>query len=182
MRKMPTINQARIPIRNRLRRIRGSPSFKATGVGEYSIIRNGAPHIITTKAEIGHGQINLFFKNEDRVIGIFQAQHDGKGVWDIYHRDVFAEYKGYNIGRHGFGLIAQQIKKEGGTRINVRTNQKEVIRTLLKLGYKLPEEHKVELAGRLGLAQTATIKEIIAALEGAWMKHSYVLTLFKHLK
>ncbi|MFA6064766.1 MAG: hypothetical protein WCW44_00665 [archaeon] len=174
-------NGSRILIKERLRRTKTSPSFLATGRGEYSIVKAGAPIKITANLT-GEKVRTIEFLEGQRKIAIFQAQEDSPRVWNIYHRMVIREHRGYNIGLHGFRLLEQQIRKIGGKEILLKTNQKEVIRTLLKLGYSMNSEHKQELCGCLQLPRNATTKQIITALEGTWLERPHELTLYRKLE
>lgn len=180
---MHTPHQTKILAQNRIRRIAKSPSFGLTGQGHYFITRNGKKVVINAKTQTqGTGGAYVEFKEGEKRVGIFVATKCVNDKWDIFHRQVLPELRGYNLGRVGFRLIEQHIRKQGGKKIKVETNQREVIQTLLKIGYSLKLEHKKELCACLNLSTHATTREIISALNGKWEEAPPKLELVRELK
>ena len=173
-------NRKRIGPKDRIIRKPKSPSFKESGIGEYTIIKDGKKTNIRAEA-IGQGNITINFFDEAKRIGVFTAEKSNLGWWNLFHRAVHSAYQGYYMGRTGFRLVEQQVKKAGGKGIYIDTNQKDVIRTLLKIGYGIKTAHRNELCRILGIPIGAPTKTIILALEGQWMEKPHPLTLYKKL-
>lgn len=139
----------RPPVKDRVRRVRGS--FIKTSKGTYSIVHNGRKIVLEAEADKfslkekpdrGCDIVRVIIKTVDgtKRLGVFGAKPEGIGTWNIYHREVpreNKEFRGYNIGRLGFNLIEQAIKKEGGNKIIMDVEKKDVLNTALGLGYEV---------------------------------------------
>ncbi|MBT4192355.1 MAG: GNAT family N-acetyltransferase [Candidatus Diapherotrites archaeon] len=129
----------RVPITERVKRAKGSSSFKQTGTTVWEI-KTGKNKgkldvcIIDAKNEGFDLEVN---HRKQGYVGGFSLIRLTNNTWKIFDRFVVDDYRGYAIGRNLFRLAEQETKKRRGKRIEIDTNQPDVILTALKLGYKL---------------------------------------------
>ncbi len=180
---MHLTRKAIILARNKIRKVDKSPSFKLTGSGQYSIIKNGKKVVLNLTSTIyQERETYIEFKHEGRSVGMFAASKSTNNQWKIYHRRLNPDLRGYNIGRVGFRLLEQQIKKLNGKKIMVETNQSDVIRTLLKIGYVFEKDYRKKICTYLKLPQKAKNIEIINLLNKNTTELPYESVLIHEIK
>ena len=141
-----------IPIKNRARKEEGSPSFRKSGKTRLVIGRGPNKREIEVGSYIAEDKsLVVNFSSKGTGIGSFHAKKAGQNSWTIYHRFIAQSYRGYYLGRVGFRYIEDVVRKNGGTKLSVPTNQPDVIQTLIKLGYSFDALSKLDIRKKLGL-------------------------------
>jgi hypothetical protein len=147
----------RKPKKQSVRRVRGSQSFKRTSKTTWQVkIGSRKENInVGVSFETQRGFDLAADLSDGTNVGILGTMHNGRGSWSIFDRFVEPEYRGFNIGRNLFRLAEIEIKKRGGKKIEMHTNQPSVLRTVLKIGYTLTPfgELKIKSALKIPIDQ-----------------------------
>jgi len=124
---------------DRVRRVIGSPSFKATGKGVYSITKNNEKIVVNSKVEKESGggfSVLLSTEKQTTPIGRFMiSKSTAPPGWNMIWRRIQPDYRGYNLGRLGFRLAEQEVRKLGGKKMIFYTGRVDALRTALSMGY-----------------------------------------------
>ena len=151
----------KIPRQHRVRRVKGSPSFRQASKTVLEIHQRGIPKTIF---------VNIYDYKKDgfdldanldngKRIGGLAIENLGANNWNIFDRYIKEDYRGYYLGRTLFRFVEMEIKKRGGKHISMITNQPDVIRTSLKLGYKLTPHGEAILKRALNLPSQAPLPQ-----------------------
>lgn len=188
--------KTRPPVKDRVRRFMRSESFIETSRGLYSIRHNGRKIVLEADARfeplINSIELRIRTAEEKKLVGVFAASPEGMGTWKLYHREVpeeNREFRGYNIGRLGFNLIEQAIRKADGEKIIMGVEQKDVLNTALGLKYEVSVESLNRLKALLGigwekpLPDKKKIREILRSkkVEYDWEGKIFVIKYLKPL-
>ncbi|MBI2529894.1 MAG: hypothetical protein HYW05_02025 [Candidatus Diapherotrites archaeon] len=140
-----------IPKEWKVRRAKGSPSFREMRRGEYIIM--GDERIFANDIRSGSDRaIGLRLSDKTKKeIAVFNAITLDNKEWNINHREIMPVSRGLNLGRLCFRLMEFIIKEKGGEEAIVNTTKKSVINTLLGLGWKVDKHCEIELKGILGI-------------------------------
>ena len=149
----------KIPVQARAKKTKESPSFKQTHTSKLRIDRGGKPEDVRV---IGK------FENPDSISLKFYFQHGHSGsfrakrvihtqTWNLWHRFLPYSNRGYYLGRTGIRYIETMIKKRGGKKVTVYTNQRDVLETLLKLNYSIKPSSQTPLKKLLNIPRNASL-------------------------
>lgn len=123
-----------VPVAHKAKRVVGSR-------GQYAIVHFGERKILNLGiSEILPGSKELTFKETNgktaATFWVSNSHHEG---WWVTHRYVEQEYRGYNLGKLGFGLSEKVVKQNGGHKISVSvlSVQPGVMAVLLSMGYAI---------------------------------------------
>ncbi|MBI2530160.1 MAG: hypothetical protein HYW05_03375 [Candidatus Diapherotrites archaeon] len=151
-----------IPLSQKVRRAKSSQSFLKTLNGKY-IIHGNKKIFAQTFIDKERSRINLVVHNADKQLFQrlcnFEAIKTKEG-WNVYHRYLHDDYHGLNLGRLGFRLIEIAIKKHGGKEIFLEADRKDVINTVLGLGWNIAPKFEVRFKNAIGLEKSDSLPSL----------------------
>jgi hypothetical protein len=133
------IPQEAIKSGDRARRGLGSTSFRAIGKGSYTITKNNEKVVVNSQVEKESGggfSILLSTDKQTTPIGRFMiSKSTAPPGWNMIWRRIQPDYRGYNLGRLGFRLAEQEVRRQGGRKMVFYTGRVDALKTALAMGY-----------------------------------------------
>jgi hypothetical protein len=170
----------KVPAKSKVRRAHAPnvTGFRAGGVGKYTIVnKKGKTIRLTATVENKEFGFDVNLKSENgHIVGTVWT--DNFFGWSNFHRMVYTN-RGHNLGKLLFRLSEQEVKRRGGTELQIVSNQQDTVTTALSLGYKLTSTSEARVRVMLGILPTAkqpTNQQIINAFK------SYAYRNFPQLK
>jgi hypothetical protein len=172
---MPAVkhfNGPRVPKEERVKRVRGSTSFKREGKTILEITHNGkkVPLHVFSKGSPGGTFLRIVMHaNKKRSAVTFTANnYNPDSWWNISHRYVTPDFRGHYLGRTGIRLMEQLVRKEGGKVIGSSSHQINFLRTCLSMGYSVQPGSYRQLKRALKLPQNRPLpsnKKLVQLLD-----------------
>ncbi|VVB74163.1 Uncharacterised protein [uncultured archaeon] len=124
---------------DRVRRVQNGASYRAAGEGAYSITKNGGKVLINSHVEKDSGGgFSVLLSTEKQTTPIARfiiTKSTSPPGWNMLWRRVQPDYRGYNLGKLGFRLAEQEVRRQGGRRMIFYTGRVDALRTALSMGY-----------------------------------------------